>query len=67
MARAADGSVRDALSLLDQAIAYGDNKITSNDVTNMLGSIENAYLIFVHDLVGIAEQYLRHSCDALPV
>ena len=44
LARAADGSVRDALSLLDQAIAYGDNKITSNEVTSMLGSIENAYL-----------------------
>ncbi len=44
LARAADGSIRDALSLLDQAIAYGNNKITTADINNMLGTIENDHL-----------------------
>jgi len=37
IARAADGSVRDGLSLLDQAIALGQGKVTSDDVARMLG------------------------------
>jgi DNA polymerase-3 subunit gamma/tau len=37
IARAADGSVRDGLSLLDQAIAQADGPITAEAVTNMLG------------------------------
>lgn len=44
IARAADGSIRDALSLLDQAIAYGNNKVTSDDVVNMLGTIEDVHI-----------------------
>ena len=45
LARAADGSMRDALSLLDQAIAYGGGKLTLVDVNTMLGSIEQDHLI----------------------
>jgi DNA polymerase-3 subunit gamma/tau len=37
IARAADGSVRDGLSLLDQAIAQADGAVTEAAVTNMLG------------------------------
>ncbi len=37
IARAADGSVRDGLSLLDQAIALSDKKITTKQVQDMLG------------------------------
>ena len=37
IARAADGSVRDGLSLLDQAIARGDGKVILDDVKDMLG------------------------------
>ena len=37
IAYAADGSVRDGLSLLDQAIARGDGKVTADDVKDMLG------------------------------
>src|SRR3990170_2679324 len=44
IARAADGSMRDALSLLDQAIAYGGGKVTSADVSAMLGSIEQDHV-----------------------
>lgn len=36
----AKGSVRDALSLLDQAIAFGHRKITTNDVKSLLGTID---------------------------
>jgi len=40
LGRAADGSMRDALSLADQAIAFGDNQITDNAVKAMLGAID---------------------------
>ncbi|WP_062536107.1 DNA polymerase III subunit gamma/tau, partial [Mizugakiibacter sediminis] len=39
LARAADGSLRDGLSLLDQAIAYGGGAVRAADVRAMLGSI----------------------------
>ncbi|MBV1921032.1 MAG: DNA polymerase III subunit gamma/tau, partial [Pseudomonadales bacterium] len=41
--RAADGSMRDALSLTDQAIAFGNGKVIESDVQAMLGSIDRAY------------------------
>ncbi|RFC37718.1 MAG: DNA polymerase-3 subunit gamma/tau [Candidatus Nitrotoga sp. SPKER] len=44
LARAAQGSMRDALSLLDQAIAYSDSKIDEATVRNMLGAIDQSYL-----------------------
>lgn len=44
IARAADGSLRDALSLLDQAIAYGAGKLQEAEVRAMLGSIEQTYI-----------------------
>ena len=40
LARSADGSMRDALSLTDQAIAYGHNNLTEREVSAMLGSID---------------------------
>jgi len=39
LARAADGSMRDALSLTDQAIAFGDQQLAASDVSSMLGTI----------------------------
>jgi DNA polymerase-3 subunit gamma/tau len=47
LARAAQGSMRDALSLLDQAIAYSDSKIDEATVRNMLGAIDQSYLFDV--------------------
>src|SRR5437867_1954269 len=44
LARAAQGSMRDALSLLDQAIAYGGGKVEAGVVRQMLGSVEREYL-----------------------
>ncbi|MBI3574483.1 MAG: DNA polymerase III subunit gamma/tau, partial [Gammaproteobacteria bacterium] len=40
LARAADGSLRDGLSLLDQAIAYGGGKVAETEVRVMLGTID---------------------------
>lgn len=40
IARSADGSMRDALSLLDQAIAYGGGSVNSAEVREMLGTID---------------------------
>ena len=42
LAKGADGSLRDGLSLLDQAIAYGGGSVRSDDVRAMLGTIERA-------------------------
>ncbi|CBJ80737.1 DNA polymerase III, tau and gamma subunits; DNA elongation factor III [Xenorhabdus bovienii str. Jollieti] len=41
LARAADGSMRDALSLTDQAIALGGGKLTADIVSQMLGTLDN--------------------------
>ncbi|HKX38151.1 MAG TPA: DNA polymerase III subunit gamma/tau C-terminal domain-containing protein, partial [Burkholderiales bacterium] len=45
IARAASGSMRDALSLLDQAIAHGGGKVTAAGVSEMLGAIDQGYLV----------------------
>ena len=39
LSRAADGSMRDGLSLLDQAIVYGSGSVNLADVTGMLGTV----------------------------
>jgi DNA polymerase III subunit gamma/tau len=44
LGRAAAGSMRDALSLLDQAIAIGSGKVTESDVRNMIGAVDKSYL-----------------------
>ena len=45
IARAAEGSVRDGLSLLDQAIAYAHGKVRAADVAAMLGMMDRARII----------------------
>jgi DNA polymerase III subunit gamma/tau len=45
LAKAAQGSMRDALSLTDQAIAYAAGKVTEESVRGMLGTLDDAYLI----------------------
>ncbi len=44
LAHAADGSMRDALSLLDQAIAYSDGNVTESAITEMLGTVPREFL-----------------------
>jgi DNA polymerase-3 subunit gamma/tau len=45
IARAAEGSVRDALSILDQAMAHGEAKVTAEDVRGMLGLADRTRVI----------------------
>ena len=44
LGRAAAGSMRDALSLLDQAIAMGSGKVAEQDVRQMIGAVDKRYL-----------------------
>jgi DNA polymerase-3 subunit gamma/tau len=44
VARAAQGSMRDALSLTDQAIAFSDGKLEEAGMRSMLGAIDQSYL-----------------------
>ena len=44
LARAADGSLRDALSLLDQAIAHGGGQVAAEPVREMLGLLDRAHV-----------------------
>ncbi|PLW69470.1 DNA polymerase III subunit gamma/tau [Pseudohalioglobus lutimaris] len=52
LGRAASGSMRDALSLTDQAIAFGSGKITEADVRSMLGSVDLSFVYLL--LEGVA-------------
>lgn len=54
LGRAADGSMRDAMSLTDQAIAYGSGKITESEVSAMLGTIDQTA---VYDVVTALASY----------
>jgi len=47
LARSAGGSMRDALSLLDQAIAHGAGKVEESQVRAMLGTVDQDYLFAV--------------------
>ncbi|MEO6023677.1 MAG: DNA polymerase III subunit gamma/tau C-terminal domain-containing protein, partial [Burkholderiales bacterium] len=49
LARAARGSMRDSLSLLDQAIAYGGGKVQRPQVATMLGVVDQDYLFNILD------------------
>jgi DNA polymerase-3 subunit gamma/tau len=66
IAEGADGSMRDALSLLDQAIAYGGGQLTETEVRAMLGSIDRGYIFKL--LQGLADndaQALLETIDSL--
>ncbi len=76
IARAADGSVRDGLSLLDQAIARGQGKVSAADVKEMLGLADRARLIALFEALhtgdmpqalSIAEELNAHGADPLVV
>src|SRR5918992_3583773 len=51
IARAAEGSVRDSLSLLDQAIAHGAGHVTAAAVRNMLGLADRTQIIDLFEAV----------------
>ena len=54
LGRAAAGSMRDALSLLDQAIAMGSGSVAEQDVRQMIGAVDKQYLYEL--LTGIVNQ-----------
>ncbi|MEL7310163.1 MAG: DNA polymerase III subunit gamma/tau [Pseudomonadota bacterium] len=49
LARGADGSLRDGLSLMDQAIAFGDGQLVERDVSQMLGTLDDAFVLEILD------------------
>lgn len=55
LAKAADGSMRDALSLLDQAIAYGHGTVSKNEVYAMLGSMSEDNLLPLLDALAATD------------
>lgn len=59
LSQAADGSVRDALSLLDQAIAFGGGQITGTEVGNMLGTLDH------HAVLGIISALANNQAETL--
>lgn len=59
LARSAAGSMRDALSLLDQAIAYGAGAVEEATVRDMLGSVDADHLY------GILEALSAGDCDGM--
>ena len=51
IAQAADGSMRDALSLLDQLIAFGGGKATESEARAMLGTLARDHVVQIADLL----------------
>ncbi|WP_210546143.1 DNA polymerase III subunit gamma/tau [Rhodoferax sp. PAMC 29310] len=55
LARAARGSMRDALSLTDQAIAFGSGRLEEVAVRQMLGSVDRSYVFRLIDALAIGD------------
>ena len=55
LGRAAAGSMRDALSLTDQAIAFGSGRITEEDVRTMLGTVDLSFIYRLLNAVAAGE------------
>ena len=55
IARASEGSVRDALSLLDQAIAFGGGSVAESAVGEMLGSVDQGWIDTVLDALAASD------------
>src|SRR3954471_3158963 len=55
LAQGAHGSMRDALSLTDQAIAYADGKVTLEVVQGMLGALDQSYLVRALDALAVKD------------
>ena len=54
LARAARGSMRDALSLTDQAIAFGSGQLQEASVRQMLGSVDRGHVVAIVDALAAA-------------
>ncbi len=76
IAKGADGSMRDALSLLDQAIAFSGEKLELSSILEMLGSIDQSYCFQIlaaiqqddaTGLMDIIQQMSQYSPDYFEV
>ncbi|MGN2252230.1 DNA polymerase III subunit gamma/tau [Frateuria sp. GZRe12] len=66
LARGADGSLRDGLSLLDQAIAYGGGALKAEDVRAMLGSVARGQVLGVLDALADGDgSRLMAECERI--
>lgn len=72
LARAARGSMRDGLSLLDQAIAFSNSHLTNDHVKSMLSTIDASYLYEIiaalieknaHKLLALTQTIAEQSLD----
>jgi len=62
LARSAEGSMRDALSLLDQVIAFGGSRVTTADTRTMLGTIDRAQVFTVLDAIAARDARQVLAC-----
>ena len=76
LAKAANGSMRDALSLTDQAIAFGAGQVRLSQVQTMLGTIDEHYVIVllnalcegdVANLMQVTDEVLSFGADPFEV
>ncbi len=66
LSRAARGSMRDALSLTDQAIAFGSGRIEEAAVRQMLGSADRGHVLRLIDALAASDgATVVQTCDAL--
>ncbi|MBM4219468.1 MAG: DNA polymerase III subunit gamma/tau [Gammaproteobacteria bacterium] len=63
LARAADGSLRDALSLLDQMLAYGAGRVTEDDARAMLGTVDRQQVLWL--VAGLADRDAKALCTII--
>lgn len=66
LARKADGSVRDSLSLLDQVAAYAGDRVAEQDVVNALGLVDRRFLFeFVEAIAASDRRKALHQIKAV--
>jgi DNA polymerase III subunit gamma/tau len=66
VARAARGSMRDALSLTDQAIAYGAGRLGEPDVRRMLGAVDRGHAVRIVESIAAGDGAgVVHAVDGL--
>ncbi|BCE01905.1 DNA polymerase III subunit gamma/tau [Marinicellulosiphila megalodicopiae] len=74
LAKAANGSMRDAMSLTDQSIAFGQGKIITSDVNDMLGNVDASQVqkivrlllqVDAKGLLALIQQIADHAPDYL--
>ena len=68
LARAARGSMRDALSLTDQAIAFGSGKLEEASVRLMLGSVDRSYVLRLIEALAQGDgKAVMQTCEELRI